>query len=114
MIKRPVCEDDFTSLAEAALTLNLKVPLPPSFHALSLKVYRLAREENNVFSSSSPVSTSTGQLRSQIEKRRLTILMLKSIIYLVVLEIFFPSRSLALNATVLRLVVVIFLSFMCR
>ena len=61
-MKRPVFRSKEASSDDAWVILSLKVPLPLSFQALSLKEYRLAREENIEFSPPSPVSTIDDQL----------------------------------------------------
>ena len=60
-MKRPVFWSEEASSEDATVILSLKIPLPLSFQALSLNVYRLAREEKIDSSPPSPVSTVLGQ-----------------------------------------------------
>ena len=60
-MNRPVFWSEEASSGDATVILSLKIPLPLSFQALSLNVYRLAREEKIDSSPLSPVSTILGQ-----------------------------------------------------
>ena len=82
-MKRPEVGGESTSFSGGTLVLNLKVPLPASFQALSLKEYRLARAENSVTSSSSPVWTTKVQMLLVDQCGKLTILMIKLVFYFV-------------------------------
>ena len=52
--------------SDSVVTFNLKVPKPPSTHALPFQWNNLARVENKVSSPSSPVSTVENRLLSKL------------------------------------------------